>query len=198
MNEMTQNDKMLSRRDGGIGYLIFNNPERHNAVSLDMWEAATRILDDFARDDTVRVVVVTGAGGKAFVSGADISALRRRAVERGGDRPLQRGGRCRQCGVLRLSQADHRDDPRLLHRRRPRARGVLRPAHLHRQVALRGAGREARAGLRLYRDQEAVRPGRAVLRQGDLLHRAPVRCRRRRERWGWSTACSPTPSSRTT
>ncbi len=73
MNEMTQNDKMLSRRDGGIGYLIFNNPERHNAVSLDMWEAATRILDDFARDDTVRVVVVTGAGGKAFVSGADIS-----------------------------------------------------------------------------------------------------------------------------
>jgi enoyl-CoA hydratase len=73
MNEMMQNDKMLSRRDGGTGYLIFNNPERHNAVSLDMWEAATRILDDFARDDTVRVVVVTGAGGKAFVSGADIS-----------------------------------------------------------------------------------------------------------------------------
>jgi enoyl-CoA hydratase len=66
-------DKMLSRKDGRIGYLIFNNPERHNAVSLDMWAATSRILADFARDDEVRVVVVTGAGGKAFVSGADIS-----------------------------------------------------------------------------------------------------------------------------
>jgi enoyl-CoA hydratase/carnithine racemase len=66
-------DKMLSRKEGGVGYLIFNNPERHNAVSLDMWEAASAILDDFAKDNDVRVVVLTGAGGKAFVSGADIS-----------------------------------------------------------------------------------------------------------------------------
>jgi enoyl-CoA hydratase/carnithine racemase len=66
-------DKMLSRKDGRIGYLIFNNPERHNAVSLDMWAATSRILEDFAKDDEVRVVVITGAGGKAFVSGADIS-----------------------------------------------------------------------------------------------------------------------------
>ena len=53
--------------------MTFNNPERHNAVSLDMWEAAQGILADFAADKAVRVVVVTGAGGKAFVSGADIS-----------------------------------------------------------------------------------------------------------------------------
>ena len=44
---MTQTDKMLARKDGGVGYLIFNNPERHNAVSLEMWEAARTILDDF-------------------------------------------------------------------------------------------------------------------------------------------------------
>src|SRR6266404_2010600 len=69
----TKTDKMLSRKDGRIGYLIFNNPERHNAVSLDMWAATSRILADFAKDDEVRVVVITGAGGKAFVSGADIS-----------------------------------------------------------------------------------------------------------------------------
>src|SRR5487761_2409540 len=68
-------DKMLSRRDGGVGYLIFNNPERHNAVALDMREAAQGRLADFAADKAVRVVVVTGAGGKAFVSGADISKL---------------------------------------------------------------------------------------------------------------------------
>ena len=70
---MTQTDKMLSRKEGGVGYLIFNNPERHNAVSLEMWNAASGILADFASDNAIRVVVLTGAGGKAFVSGADIS-----------------------------------------------------------------------------------------------------------------------------
>jgi enoyl-CoA hydratase/carnithine racemase len=70
---MTQTDKMLSRKEGSVGYMTFNNPERHNAVSLDMWDAASRIMEGFARDDEVRVVVITGAGGKAFVSGADIS-----------------------------------------------------------------------------------------------------------------------------
>jgi enoyl-CoA hydratase len=70
---MTQMDKMLSRKEGRVGYVIFNNPERHNAVSLEMWEATANILEDFGQDDDVRVVVLTGAGGKAFVSGADIS-----------------------------------------------------------------------------------------------------------------------------
>ena len=65
--------KMTSRKDGRVGTLVFDNPARHNAVSLEMWEAAARILQDFAADDEVRVVVLTGAGGKAFVSGADIS-----------------------------------------------------------------------------------------------------------------------------
>src|SRR5713101_9164049 len=69
----SKTDKMLSRKDGRVGYVIVNNPERHNAVSLEMWAATSRILEDFARDDEVRVVVLTGAGGKAFVSGADIS-----------------------------------------------------------------------------------------------------------------------------
>jgi enoyl-CoA hydratase/carnithine racemase len=66
-------DKMIARRDGAIGYVIFNNPQRHNAMSLDMWEATSRILDDFRGDGAVRVVVLTGAGTRAFVSGADIS-----------------------------------------------------------------------------------------------------------------------------
>jgi enoyl-CoA hydratase len=73
MDDVTKTDKMLARNDGGVGYVIFNNPERHNAVSLDMWDATSRILEGFANDEEVRVVVLTGAGGKAFVSGADIS-----------------------------------------------------------------------------------------------------------------------------
>src|SRR6202140_3475200 len=70
---LAMTDKMLSRKEGGVGYVTFNNPEKLNAVSLDMWEATKRILDDFVADNDIRVVVLTGAGGKAFVSGADIS-----------------------------------------------------------------------------------------------------------------------------
>src|ERR671934_2099679 len=80
-------DKMIARKDGHVGTMTFNNPERHNAVSLEMWQAAARILDDFASDDDIRVVVLTGAGGKSFVSGADVSKFEderatREAVER--------------------------------------------------------------------------------------------------------------------
>ena len=66
-------DKILSKIDGAIGTLTFNNPERHNAMSLDMWRGATTVLEQFEQDAAVRVIVLTGAGGKAFVSGADIS-----------------------------------------------------------------------------------------------------------------------------
>jgi enoyl-CoA hydratase len=66
-------DKIISRREGRIGHLVFNNPEKRNAVSLDMWQAVDEALEAFANDEEVRVVVLSGAGGKAFVSGADIS-----------------------------------------------------------------------------------------------------------------------------
>ena len=69
---MTTN-KMLSRIENGVGYITFNNPEKHNAVSIEMWDALERILDNFRSDNTVRVIVLNGAGGKSFVSGADIS-----------------------------------------------------------------------------------------------------------------------------
>lgn len=73
MNLTAGTDKVLARKDGKIGYVTFSNPDRHNAVSLDMWEAAETILDDFKIDKEVRIVVVTGAGDKAFISGGDIS-----------------------------------------------------------------------------------------------------------------------------
>jgi enoyl-CoA hydratase len=69
-------DKMISKVDGGVGWMIFNNPERHNAISLEMWDAALEIMAGFASDPSVRVMVVTGAGGKAFASGADISKFK--------------------------------------------------------------------------------------------------------------------------
>lgn len=70
---MSSTDKIIARKEGHVGHLIFNNPERHNAVSLEMWEAVIGVLADFASDRNIRVVVLSGAGEKAFVSGADIS-----------------------------------------------------------------------------------------------------------------------------
>lgn len=66
-------DKIRAHREGAIGHIVFDNPERHNAVSLEMWDAVETALQAFATDDAVRVLVLSGAGGKAFVSGADIS-----------------------------------------------------------------------------------------------------------------------------
>jgi enoyl-CoA hydratase len=70
--------KMIGEKDGAIGRIIFNNPARHNAVSLEMWQALGQIMADFEADDAIRVIVLSGAGGKAFVSGADISEFKER------------------------------------------------------------------------------------------------------------------------
>jgi enoyl-CoA hydratase/carnithine racemase len=69
-------DKMISKTQDGVGWMIFNNPERHNAISLEMWDAALEIMAGFAADASVRVIVLAGAGGKAFASGADISKFK--------------------------------------------------------------------------------------------------------------------------
>ena len=71
-------EKMIVEKQDGIGWMIFNNPERRNALSLEMQEAIPQILGAFAEDDEVRVVVMRGAGDKAFVSGADISEFDQR------------------------------------------------------------------------------------------------------------------------
>ncbi len=66
-------EKMKAQVEDGIGWVTFNNPERRNAISLEMWEGLGTILATFAHAEHVRVVVMKGAGDKAFVSGADIS-----------------------------------------------------------------------------------------------------------------------------
>jgi enoyl-CoA hydratase len=65
--------RLLAKREDGVAHIIFNNPAKRNAVSLDMWERMTKLLGEFAEDPALRVLVISGAGGKAFVSGADIS-----------------------------------------------------------------------------------------------------------------------------
>ena len=70
-------EKMLSRTKDNVGYITFNNPEKHNAVSIEMWDALEKFLNQFREDKNIRVVVLEGAGGKSFVSGADISKFDR-------------------------------------------------------------------------------------------------------------------------
>jgi len=65
--------KILQHAADGIGTVTFNNPDKRNAMSLEMWEGLADALTALRDDPSVRVVILTGAGGKAFVSGADIS-----------------------------------------------------------------------------------------------------------------------------
>jgi enoyl-CoA hydratase/carnithine racemase len=84
---MAGNDKILARVEGRVARLIFNNPERLNAVSLQMWETVANVLAEFAEDERVRAVVLSGSGDKAFVSGADISRFE---DERGSEQAVAR------------------------------------------------------------------------------------------------------------
>src|ERR1700709_227913 len=65
--------KILQNVAEGVGTITFNNPQKRNAMSLDMWEGLGHALIELRDDPEVRVVILTGAGDKAFVSGADIS-----------------------------------------------------------------------------------------------------------------------------
>ena len=113
-------DKILSSKADGVGILTFNNPERRNAVSPEMSQAAAEVLEDFPTDKAIRVIVLTGRGRqgvrvRAPTSRSSKPAARRRSSARNGTR---KSTRFREL-LAQRRQADHRHDPRLLRRRRP-------------------------------------------------------------------------------
>jgi enoyl-CoA hydratase/carnithine racemase len=69
---------LLLEKDGPIGWIIFNQPEKRNAVSQEMWQLMPGYVADLDADDAIRVVILRGAGDAAFVSGADISQFKDR------------------------------------------------------------------------------------------------------------------------
>jgi enoyl-CoA hydratase len=73
MSTTATTDKLIARKQDGIGWVIFNHPERRNAMTPEMYDGMRAALEDYAIDPEVRVVVLRGEGDKAFVSGADIS-----------------------------------------------------------------------------------------------------------------------------
>jgi enoyl-CoA hydratase len=64
---------LLAKKEPPIGWMIFNNPDRRNAVTYEMWAAMPGVLADYAADPQVRVVIVRGGGELTFIAGADIS-----------------------------------------------------------------------------------------------------------------------------
>jgi enoyl-CoA hydratase len=66
-------DKVLVEVEDQIAWITFNHPSRHNALSLEMWQGLGQALEGFDADPNIRVAVMRGAGGKSFISGADIS-----------------------------------------------------------------------------------------------------------------------------
>jgi enoyl-CoA hydratase len=66
----------LERRDGGIAWVVFDRPAARNAMTFAMWERLRELAAELDADADVRVVVFTGAGSQAFVSGTDIAEFR--------------------------------------------------------------------------------------------------------------------------
>ena len=105
---MTSYQKILYTVDQGIARITLNRPEKRNALDAELISEIRDALRDCTRDETVRVIVISGAGSD-FCSGADLSGL---------EKNLQRGrareyGRCAQHGgVVRGNAASSASDRR--------------------------------------------------------------------------------------
>jgi enoyl-CoA hydratase/carnithine racemase len=74
--------KLITSKADGVGHIILNQPEKRNAIAYDMWQGIAVTADDYASDDSVRVVVISGAGDKAFSAGADISQFAEKRADK--------------------------------------------------------------------------------------------------------------------
>ena len=69
-------DLLHENREGGIAWTTFNRPQARNAMTFAMYARLAELANEISADETIRVWVITGAGGKAFASGTDISQFR--------------------------------------------------------------------------------------------------------------------------
>ncbi|MGW0008813.1 enoyl-CoA hydratase/isomerase family protein [Streptomyces tendae] len=72
--------QLLRRVADSVATVVIHHPAKRNAMTVAMWQALPRVLDDLAADPGVRALVLTGEGG-TFCAGADISTLRESAEE---------------------------------------------------------------------------------------------------------------------
>ena len=77
---VTPTEQIQAYVEDGIGWVILNRPEKHNAISEDMFAAMAALMVEWTADDEVRVVVVRGVGDSSFASGADMGELDQNTV----------------------------------------------------------------------------------------------------------------------
>ncbi|MFZ5944534.1 MAG: short-chain-enoyl-CoA hydratase [Bacillota bacterium] len=72
---MSEDKNVLFENQEGIGLITINRPKALNALNIDVFKELSPLLDEIAKDSSVKVVVITGSGEKAFVAGADITYM---------------------------------------------------------------------------------------------------------------------------
>jgi hypothetical protein len=164
--------------DGRTLHIRFNNPARHNALSVDMWEAVPPLLALAKDDDRVRLVAFSGAGEKAFVSGADITQFEDMRAAREAVAYYEKMAETTLMGIYDFPK------PTLACIRGWCIGGGVNVAI---SCDIRIAATDSvfsipagapGPGLPLLGDEEPGRPDRPGRRQGPVLHRPPHRCRR--------------------
>ena len=188
MTYTSPTERVQTWLDGTTLHIRFNNPARHNALSVDMWEAVPPLLAGSRGDDRVRLVVFSGAGEKSFVSGADISQFEDMRAAREAVAHYEEMAEAGADGHPRFRQADAGLHPRLLHRRRRECGDQLRHPHRLHRLGVRDSRRRLGLGYRYSAMKnlvDLVGPGAAK----DLFFTARAHRRRRKpSRWAWSRA----------
>ena len=75
--------KLRVEREGQVGYLVLDNPQRRNAIGAEMWRAIPKAIGGFDADAAIRVIVIRGEGTQAFAAGADISEFEKNRSSEG-------------------------------------------------------------------------------------------------------------------
>lgn len=68
--------RFIVRTEGRTAKVTINRPEKRNAFNMAMWTELTGIMEELEADSEIRVIIITGAGGKAFAAGADINEMK--------------------------------------------------------------------------------------------------------------------------
>ena len=91
-----EEEELIALRRGPVQWVIFNRPQARNAMTWDMYERLVEVCEQIKADRSVRAMILTGAGGRAFVAGTDISQFRSFSTERDALEYEARGSRVMQ------------------------------------------------------------------------------------------------------
>src|SRR6202035_5895171 len=105
-------EELITERRGPVQWIIFNRPQARNALTWNMYSRLVDACEEVNRNREVKAVVLTGAGGKGFVAGTDISQFRSFATEKdaldyeaGGNRMMSTLESVRVAGIAAIAAA---------------------------------------------------------------------------------------------